>query len=195
MWIIVGLGNPGEGYEMTRHNTGRMVVEAFAKKHAFSDWKKDATLNAQIAKGKIETAAVTLMLPDTFMNKSGGAVKKMVKNVKQAERVIAVYDDLDLPLGTIRLSFGRGSGGHRGIESIITSLRTKNFMRIRVGVSPQTPGGKLKKPKGDEQVLHFILDPFSKKEMERFKKVEQQAGEALAMTVTEGRERAMGEFN
>jgi peptidyl-tRNA hydrolase len=68
-------------------------------------------------------------------------------------------------------------------------------MRIRVGVSPQTPGGKLKKPKGDEQVLHFILDPFSKKEMERFKKVEQQAGEALAMTVTEGRERAMGEFN
>jgi PTH1 family peptidyl-tRNA hydrolase len=195
MWIIVGLGNPGEGYEMTRHNTGRMVVEAFAKKHAFSDWKKDATLNAQIAKGKIETAAVTLMLPDTFMNKSGGAVKKMVKNVKQAERVIAVYDDLDLPLGTIRLSFGRGSGGHRGIESIITSLRTKNFMRIRVGVSPQTPGGKLKKPKGDEQVLHFILDPFSKKEMERFKKVEQQAGEALAMTVTEGRVRAMGEFN
>ncbi|HEX9608666.1 MAG TPA: aminoacyl-tRNA hydrolase, partial [Candidatus Paceibacterota bacterium] len=190
MWIIVGLGNPGEGYEMTRHNTGRMVVEAFAKKHAFSDWKKDATLNAQIAKGKIETAAVTLMLPDTFMNKSGGAVKKMVKNVKQAERVIAVYDDLDLPLGTIRLSFGRGSGGHRGIESIITSLRTKNFMRIRVGVSPQTPGGKLKKPKGDEQVLHFILDPFSKKEMERFKKVEQQAGEALAMTVTEGRVRA-----
>jgi len=195
MWIIVGLGNPGEGYEHTRHNTGRTLVVGFAKKNKFSEWKEEKKLHALVSSGKMGKERVKLVLPNTFMNKSGVALKPLVANAKQAERLVVLYDDLDVPIGSMKISFGRGSGGHRGLASIITSLRTKNFTRVRVGICPITPGEKLRKPKGDEQVLHFIMSSFLKREQEAFAKVSKQVNKALAMIVLDGRTTAMNKFN
>jgi PTH1 family peptidyl-tRNA hydrolase len=195
MKIIVGLGNPGEKYEGTRHNTGRMAVQLFAKKHDFSDWRFDKKINVQICEGKIGKEKVTLVTPDTFMNNSGKALAYLVKSKKAALETLVVYDDLDLPIGTMKLSFGRSSGGHNGLESIIRVVHTKDFPRIRIGVSPATPGGKIRKPAGDEAVLKFLLGRFSDKEFEAIKKTFKKAGEAMEVSVTDGYQMAMNQFN
>ena len=195
MWIIVGLGNPGEGYERTRHNAGRMLVETFAEKNNFPEWKEDKKLNAHTSSGKLGKHAVKVVLPETFMNKSGLAVRPLIKSVKAAEQLVVLYDDLDIPVGGMKVSFGRGSGGHKGVESIARSIKTKNFVRIRIGICPTTPSGKLKKPKGDEQVLHFIMDSFSKKEEEALKEISKKINDALAVLVEKGRLHAMNQFN
>lgn len=194
-WVIVGLGNPGEEYVETRHNTGRMALEYFAKESGFSEWKEDKKALAHISRGMVERTLVALVNPDTFMNKSGVAVAKFVKTPKSAERMIVVYDDLDLPLGKIKLSFDRGSGGHKGIESIARTLKTKKFTRIRVGVSPSTPGGKLKKPLGGDDVVDFILARFKSAELSELKTVFKKVSRALDAIVLEGPERAMNQFN
>lgn len=194
-WIIVGLGNPGEEYVNTRHNAGRMALEYFAKAGNFSDWKDDAKAKARISRGAIGKMLAVLVAPETFMNKSGAAVLKFVKSVKAAERMIVVYDDLDLPLGKIKLSFDRGSGGHKGVESIMRAVKTKKFVRIRVGVSPETSGGKIRKPKGEKAVLDFILQRFKPSEAEELKGVFKKIAEAIQTTVTEGREIAMTRSN
>lgn len=194
-WIAAGLGNPGEEYLNTRHNTGRMALEEFAKRYKFSEWKEDAKANARISRGTIGKNLVALVNPDTFMNKSGSAVGKFVKSVKAAERLVVFYDDLDLPLGKMKLSFDRGSGGHKGIESITRALKTKKFVRIRIGVSPTAASGKLKKPQGEREVVKFILTRFKPQELDELKRVFKRAGDALERIVTEGREIAMNEFN
>ena len=145
-WIIAGLGNPGYEYEGTRHNTGRMAVEYFAKSAKLSEWKEDKKAKALVSRGIVGKTLTALVLPNTFMNKSGAAVAKFVKSPKAAERMAVVYDDLDLPLGEMKISFNRGSGGHKGVESLMKVLKTKKFTRVRVGVSPSTAGGALRKP-------------------------------------------------
>ncbi len=195
MYTIVGLGNPGEEYAHSRHNVGRFFVEVFAKKYDFSGWTECHKPDMQVADGKIGKHKVVVLLPDTFMNKSGLAVKKYVTSAKKAEKLIVLYDDLDIPFGSFKISFRRGSGGHRGVESIARSIKTKDFVRVRVGISPSTPSGKLKKPKGDKKVHDFILGDFSKKETEILKKMRKKVCEAVVMTVEDGRARAMNEFN
>jgi len=194
-WVIVGLGNPGEEYESTRHNAGRMAVEFFARSAGFQEFREDKKAKAHIAGGMIGKTAVALILPDTFMNKSGSALQKFVKSAKAAERVIVVYDDLDLPLGTMKLSFDRGSGGHKGLESVMRALKTKKFTRIRIGVSPATPSGKMKKPDGEKEVLKFILAKFKSSELDDLKVIFKRAASAMQTIVTDGREKAMNEFN
>jgi len=115
--------------------------------------------------------------------------------VKAAERLVVVYDDLDLPLGTMKLSFDRGSGGHKGIESIARTLKTKRFVRIRIGVSPATATGKLKKPVGEKEVVDFILTRCKAHELDELKKVFKKASLAIETIVSEGREIAMNRFN
>lgn len=195
MYYIVGLGNPGAEYDGTRHNTGRRIVEQFVKKNDFDEWKNDKKLKALTAKGEVDGEKVMAVLPETFMNKSGVSVKPLIKSIKGAEKLVVVYDDLDLPLGIMKISFGRGSGGHRGVESIIKALRTKDFPRIRVGVSPATPSGKLRKPSGEKAVIDFILGKFKKPEEEILTKISKAASEALTILITEGRERAMNACN
>lgn len=194
-YVIVGLGNPGDEYEYTRHNTGRIVLEHLREMYDFDDWKKDKTANALVAKGDVDGARVTLVMPETFMNKSGSAVVKFVKNTKQAERLVVVYDDLDLPFGTCRMAFDRGSGGHKGIESITRSLKTKAFIRIRVGITPATPSGKLKKPLGEKKVLDFIMKDFTPKEKTALKKTAEHVVEALDVLFADGRQKATGVCN
>jgi peptidyl-tRNA hydrolase, PTH1 family len=193
--VIVGLGNPGEEYKDSRHNTGRTLLESFAKKNDFFDFDNDKRSQALVSKGRLGKQDVVLVLPETFMNKSGRSALSFVTSKKAAERCVVVYDDIDLPLGTIKITFGRGSGGHRGVESVIKSLKTKDFVRIRVGVSPATPKGKVKKPKGDGKVLDFLMGDFRKSEKLILKKVSKQVNDALIVLIEEGRAQAMNKFN
>ena len=195
MHYIIGLGNPGSEYEFSRHNAGRMVLDVLHKTFDFEEWKENKSVKAEVAKGEIDGAPATLIFPETFMNKSGLAAAKFVTSAKKAEKTIVIYDEIDLPLGTIRIAFGRGSGGHRGIESMIRSLKTKDFVRIRVGVCPTTPTGKLKKPKGEQKVVDLLLGDFKKPELDILKKEFKQIAKAVSMIVHEGRAKAMGEFN
>lgn len=194
-WVIVGLGNPGDEYTNTRHNTGRLALEALAKKLGLGAWKEDKKANALTNGAKIGKNIAVFALPNTFMNKSGLAVARYVKSIKAAEKLVVVYDDLDLPIGSIKLSFDRGSGGHKGIESIIKSVKTRKFVRIRIGVSRATPKGVVKKVAGDDEVIDFILGKFKPAELDVLKKVFKRVGEAVECVVAEGRERAMNQFN
>lgn len=205
-WVIVGLGNPGYEHEGTRHNSGRMAVEYFAKTAKFSEWKEDPggmrasngagkKSLARIATGMIGKTAVALVLPDTFMNKSGTAVAKYIKSVKSAERLAVVHDDLDLPLGTMKISFNRGSGGHKGIESIMRALKTKKFARVRIGVSHSTASGAIRKPVGEKVIVNFILTKFKAHELEELKRVFKKVSNALQTIATDGLSLAMNEFN
>lgn len=194
-YIIVGLGNPGGEYENTRHNVGRMVVEEFRKKHNFPEWTLDKSLKALVSKGTWEKDTLTLVMPNNFMNVSGKSIAPLVKNSKEAERTIVVYDDLDLPIGKMKISFNRSSGGHKGVESIIKALKTEAFVRLRVGICPTTASGKLKKPKAENEILDFIVGPFKKSELEEIKKVVPVAVQNLSLILIDGREIATGKVN
>jgi PTH1 family peptidyl-tRNA hydrolase len=193
-YIFVGLGNPGDEYKETRHNTGRMLVEWFGKS-LDAEWKTDKKLNATVAKVKVGKTPVTLVLPETFMNNSGKSVKPLVTSVKSAEKLMVIYDDLDLPFGTNKISFNKSSGGHRGLESIIKSIKTEKFARVRVGISPTTPSGKIKKPKGEEAVTKVILGKFKDEEIKDLKKLSKSVNQAIEVFVSDGLEKAMTGFN
>jgi PTH1 family peptidyl-tRNA hydrolase len=197
-YLLVGLGNPGTEYENTRHNAGRLALANWAKTYQktdeLSDWKLDKISQALKASGEVAGEKVTLLLPETFMNKSGTSLKDKIKNPKQAEKLIVIHDDLDLPLGTLKISFNRGSGGHKGLESVIRAVKTKAFVRVRIGICPTTPSGKPKKPDADK-ILDFIIGQFKPVEAEVLKKVFKQSSLALGLLVSEGREKAMGEIN
>jgi PTH1 family peptidyl-tRNA hydrolase len=167
---IIGLGNPGEEYENTRHNTGRMFVEAFCKDKKVKAFEEDKKINALKTEKKIGKSKVLFVLPETFMNKSGSSLKKIITSKKKAEKMIVIHDDIDLALGKFKISFGKGSAGHRGVESVMRAVKTKDFIRVRIGVTPTTPKGKLKKPKGDK-LLDFLMGKFKSQEMIALKKV------------------------
>ena len=194
-WVIVGLGNPGEEYKGTRHNAGRMAVSLYAEKAGMNGLKEDKAKKSTATGGLIGKTAAALVLPDTFMNKSGSAVSKYVKSAKAAERLIVVYDDLDLPVGTMKVSYDRSSGGHRGLDSIIRDVKTRKFTRIRIGVAPATATGTIKKPQGDKAVNDYILGTFRPSEMETLKPILKKAAQAIEAIVLEGREKAMNQFN
>lgn len=185
-FIIVGLGNPGEEYTETRHNVGRMVLDLFAKENNLDDFEFDKKLNALVTAGKIGKNKFTLLEPETFMNKSGDSIRSLVKTKKAAETLVVIHDDLDLPLGKIKVSFNKSSGGHRGVESIIKTIKTEAFIRIRVGISGETASGKIKKPQGEEKVIDTILGDFKKTEMTDLKKVIKTSSKALALVIEKG---------
>ncbi|MEK7558472.1 MAG: aminoacyl-tRNA hydrolase [Patescibacteria group bacterium] len=195
-YIIVGLGNPGDEYLNTRHNTGRIVLEYFRKKNNFSNWESDKKLEALVSYGRMPSVkGIILVEPESFMNKSGVSIAPLVKSKKAAESLIVIHDDLDLPIGSYKISFNRGSGGHKGVESIIRAVKTEGFVRVRVGISPVTPSEKIKKPKGEKAIDDFILGNFKDKESEILKKVSKKICDALIMIISEGRQKAMSVFN
>ncbi|HEU0085782.1 MAG TPA: aminoacyl-tRNA hydrolase [Candidatus Paceibacterota bacterium] len=175
MKLVVGLGNPGIEYEKTRHNVGRILVPLVDK--------------------KIEGVKIKFITPDTFMNNSGKAVAPLVKSKKDLKDLVVIYDDIDLPLGKIKISFDRSSGGHNGLESIIRAVKSREFVRVRVGICPTTPTGKLKKPAGEEKILKFLLGDFKKEELETVKKLSKKVAEAIEVTFTESKEKAMSLYN
>ena len=193
--IIVGLGNPGEEYEGTRHNSGRMAVMYFAKKQGFDDFEFDKKADALVAKGKVGKKPATLVLPETYMNKSGNALKPYVTSAKKAAQLIVVHDDLDLPLGRAKMSWNKSSGGHKGVESVIRAVKTEEFWRIRIGISKEGKNGSVKKPSGEKLLTDFIVAPFKPAEMDEVKKVWKAVAECLETAVAENPGRAMSDFN
>ncbi len=194
MHYIVGLGNPGEEYKLSRHNTGRIVLAEFIKSQKIDEMEFNKKLNALVAEGKIKKENFQIIMPETFMNKSGNSVKPLIKSKKTAENLIVIHDDLDIPLGKFKISFGKNSGGHRGVESIMRAVKTKDFIRIRVGISPSTPSGKIKKPEG-KKVIEHILGNFKSREIDILKKTSKKISLALESIILEGLSRAMSAHN
>jgi PTH1 family peptidyl-tRNA hydrolase len=202
-YIIAGLGNPGEEYVSTRHNTGRMMIELIAKKFGFDEFKENVKLKARVSEGKMKVGEgkqqkeekVTLIAPDNFMNNSGGSLVSLISSEKKAGSLIVIYDDLDLPLGKLKISFNRSAGGHRGLDSIIKALKTEAFIRVRVGIAPVTPSGKIKKPQGEDAVDNYIIGQFKKPELEVIKKISKDVIGAVELILSEGYTKAMGEYN
>ena len=166
--LIVGLGNPGTEYQKTRHNVGFLVLDELQKRYGFSEFtlsKKHTSLVSECfldsVKELLGRTKVVLAKPQTFMNNSGKAVKSLVAkyNITKSDLVtlIIIHDDIDIPLGKIKISENRGSAGHRGVDSIIQTLGTKNFTRIRIGIRPAKG-----KPNNTES---FVLKPFLKAEL------------------------------
>lgn len=193
-YVIVGLGNPGEEYINTRHNTGRLVLEWATKNFDFPEFHLDKKNQALVSDGKINKENVKIMEPETFMNKSGSSLKNLITSEKKAAGLVAIHDDLDLPIGSMRIVFNRGSGGHKGVESIVRTIKTEKFIRIRIGISPTTPSGKTKKPKS-EKVGDFILKEFKPEEISELKKVSKRVGEAIGLIVKGEMFKAMSEYN
>jgi PTH1 family peptidyl-tRNA hydrolase len=201
MMIIVGLGNPGEEYKDSRHNTGRIVLETIAKANDFSEWKNDMKLKSLRSHGEIGKPAraggekFDFIMPETFMNNSGNAVMQVIDNPKKLKNLVVVYDDIDLPIGSLKVSFNRSSGGHNGLGSVIKKVKSQEFVRVRIGVSPTSPSGKLKKPKGEEAVLKFLLGKYKEDELKEIKKISKKVAEILVMLSSEGKEKAMSVYN
>lgn len=195
MIVIAGLGNPGEEYTNTRHNAGRIFVEWFRKENDLPEWVFDKKSSALISQGKVGKEKVLLLMPETFMNKSGASVQKYVKSVKAAESLVVIHDELDLPIGRVKMSFNKSSGGHRGVESVKKAVKTEAFVRVRVGISGATASGKLKKPSGEKEVNNFILGKFKPDQLTQLKKVSKKVNESLRLLITENREVATGLCN
>lgn len=193
--LIVGLGNVGLEYEGTRHNAGRIILEKIAKANNFGDWKNDMKLKSFRSKGELSGEKVEFLLPNTFMNNSGVAVAQIIDNPKKLKNLVVVYDDMDLPVGSLKISFNRSSGGHNGLESIIKKVKSREFVRIRIGVCPVTPTGKFKKPKGEEAVLKFLLGVFKEDELKIVKNQSKKVTEIITMLSSEGKDKAMTLFN
>lgn len=195
MMLIVGLGNPGKEYEKTRHNAGRIILEYIAKANDFGDWKNDMKTKSLRAKGEVDGEKFDFMLPETFMNNSGNAVAPIIEDKKKLKNLVVIYDDLDIPVGSLKISFNRSSGGHNGLGSIIKRVKSQEFVRIRIGVSPHTPTGKLKKPSGEAAVLKFLLGAFKEDELKTLKKQSKLVAEILTTISDGGKDKAMSLYN
>lgn len=189
--VIAGLGNPGKDYEKTRHNAGRMAVELIADSGDFDRFAFNKTANALVAKGALADENATLVLPETMMNLSGKALAAFVKTPAAAKKLLVIHDDLDLPLGVIKMVVGRGSGGHKGVESIMRSIKTKEFARIRIGISAAGKKNQAKKVLGEEKVIKHVIGAFKPAEQTALKKSLKKAASAAALFAGEGLEKAM----
>jgi len=195
MILIVGLGNPGEEYKISRHNVGFIILDNILGDK--NEWKKSSGTKAFFYKDSISEKTVLYLKPQTFMNNSGLAVS-YIQNEKtkiKSENIIVIYDDIDLPLGSYKISFNRSSGGHNGLESIIKKIKSREFIRIRIGISAKTPSGKIRKPKGQEAILKFLLGNFKQDELKEIKKISKKVHEILEVIVKDGKDKAMSVYN
>ena len=186
MKLIVGLGNPGPEYELTPHNLGFLVVDRMAEDHNVEARKRQC--RALTARTTIGTEQVVLAKPETFMNLSGGSVRELVSKLEIVPEtdLIVIQDELDLAFGILRVHRNRSSAGHNGIESIIDSLGTKDFVRIRIGVAPEH-----KVEDGKE----YLLSPMRKAQLKVLDSIIAEAAVAAEMIVQEGPAVAMQRFN
>jgi len=184
--LIVGLGNPGPEYEFTPHNAGFFAIDALAGQLRVEVRNRQS--NSLTARAQIGEEWVVLAKPETYMNLSGLAVGKLVHKLglSPEEDLIVIQDELDFPLGTLRIQRARSSAGHNGIESIIDSLGTNDFLRIRIGVGPET------KPRDGKR---YLLSPMRKAELNSLDAAATDAADAARMIVAEGPQAAMQRFN
>lgn len=184
-WIVVGLGNPGDEYERTRHNVGAMVVEDLAKRHrvTFSSHKS----GNRIAEFKLGLVAVTLARPNSYMNTLGPQVRSL-RDFYSVENshLIALHDELDIEFATIRIKFAGGENGHNGLKSMTSSLGGPEYFRIRLGIG---------RPPGRQDPADFVLKKFSSIEREQLPKFLDRAGDAVESLIENGLELSQSTFN
>jgi PTH1 family peptidyl-tRNA hydrolase len=184
--LIVGLGNPGIEYQFTWHNLGFLVVDRIAEERRVE--VRNRNCRALTARTTIGDREVLLAKPETFMNLSGLSVRELVAkyDVKPESDLIVIYDELDLPLGTIRVRQRGSSAGHNGMESVIGALGTQEFLRIRLGIAPE---------RKISDGVKYVLTPFRKRQLKAVDQVLDTAAEAVKVILTEGPEAAMNRFN
>ena len=184
--LIVGLGNPGIEYQFTPHNLGFLAVDRIANELGVEI--RNRQCRALTARAVIGSETVLLAKPETFMNLSGISVRELISkhDVRPEEDLVVIQDELDFPLGTIRIQRKRSSAGHNGIESIISSLGTNDFLRIRMGVAPD---------RKIEDGMSYLLSPFRKAQLKVVDEMLEVAADAVKAIVTEGEAAAMNRFN
>jgi PTH1 family peptidyl-tRNA hydrolase len=184
-WLIVGLGNPGRQYAGTRHNAGFHVVDRLAADCGLHFDEQRS--RAMLARGRVEEVGVALLKPQTYMNLSGESVGAVARFFKvPPEQTLVIFDDLDLPLGTLRLREQGGAGGHRGMTNVIAHLGTPNFPRMRVGIG---------RPAGQLPPEAYVLQDFSADEKQLMEQTYERAVAAVRVTLREGFQMAMNRFN
>ena len=187
MRLIVGLGNPGADYELTRHNVGFMLADLLAEEAKAQIKRRDC--RALLGRIEIESERVELVKPLTYMNLSGESISCLLAKNEYREdkaKLIVVSDDLALPFGKIRIRPRGSAGGHNGLKSIISSLKTEEFIRLRIGIQPEHPIANTK---------NFVLERFSKQEQAELSAVLKQSADAIRTIVKDGVEKAMAQFN
>lgn len=200
MKLIIGLGNPGEKYEGTRHNLGFTTLDQLLKKYEplkESNWDNSKKTKSEIKKVVLEKQTILLAKPQTYMNNSGMAVSLLLDYFKiKPEDLIVIHDELDLPLGKIQVRFGGGSAGHNGLESIINAIKTDKFTRIRLGI------GKPKKHDGSKfdnlrhhSVDEHVLEQFKDEEYKDVRNMVKHAQKQLELLLKHGVESYMSKFN
>ena len=183
--MVVGLGNPGPEYENTRHNAGFMVVDLLAENLRVSYWRDEA--GAKVGLVRFGDDDLVLVKPQTFMNVSGKAVRKLLDAYEvDAADAIVVHDDLDLPEETVRVKRGGGHGGHNGLRSLAESLGTGEFPRVKVGIG---------RPPGRQDPADYVLEPMRREVAERLESMVPHAAQAVLHILEHGVESAMQEYN
>lgn len=184
-WLIVGLGNPGPEYAKTRHNLGFMLVDMLAQ-----HWQTRVTRDESrslIGRAEFDRQVIELAKPQTYMNLSGEAVSGLLtKDNRDVEKLIVISDDLALPFGTMRIRTKGTHGGQNGLRSVIDCLKTQDFIRLRVGIQPEHP---------IRDAARFVLENFSKGEVEAVEKILETAADAIETIIRDGAEAAMAKFN
>jgi PTH1 family peptidyl-tRNA hydrolase len=197
MYYIVGLGNAGAEYAHTRHNIGWLVLEALRIKHRMPEPILQNSVSGRVTEGNISGVSVSALYPETMMNNSGSAVRKFVAP-EDISRLVVLYDDIDVPLGEVRVSFGRGDGGHNGVKSIIEKIGSRDFVRVRIGIGKAGfwpwERGKLKRPQG-ASLPRYVLGKFSKHELTSVEKVSVAVDEIVTVIVQYGHITAMNRYN
>jgi PTH1 family peptidyl-tRNA hydrolase len=186
MWLIVGLGNPGEEYAKTYHNVGFRVLERIAEQHQahFKARCGPARVSGTV---RVRGESAVLVLPQTFMNLSGAALPPVFERFEASPGdMVVVYDDVALPLGKLRVRQKGSAGGHNGIKSIISTLGSDEFLRVRVGVRPDRDWG---------DVREFVLSPVTKGDRALLDQTEEAAVKAIETLITDGIEKAMADYN
>ena len=193
MKLIVGLGNPGRGYANNRHNVGFICLNHFARTQGIQFDKKQG--RARIGIGEVANSKVIVAKPQTYMNLSGQSVSLLIKKFNiNLSNLLVIYDDLDLPLGKIRIRQGGSSAGHKGIDSIITCLGSQDFARIRVGIGrPTTTEGSAEISEAD--IITYVLSDFTPEEKQVITKVIPIVSKAIYCLFAEGLMAAMNKYN
>ena len=193
MKLIVGLGNPGRGYANNRHNAGFVCLNHFARTQDIRFDKKQG--RARIGLGEVAGNEVVLAKPQTYMNRSGQSVSLLVRKFNVSlNNLLVIHDDLDLPLGKIRIRQGGSAGGHKGAGSIITELGSQNFIRIRVGIGRPDKNEGFTEFSNDE-IINYVLSDFTPDEKQAITQVIPRVSEAILCLLTEGPVAAMNRYN
>ena len=184
-WLIIGLGNPGKRYRLTKHNVGFRVVDRFAEKKGIKLKRRLGKI--QIGEGRVGAERVVIAKPLTYMNRSGAVVRKLIRELGVShDHLVVVHDDLDMGCGRIKIKDKGGHGGHKGVSSIIEQVGNTDFLRVKVGID---------KPQRPDEGADYVLAPFDNEQLPLIKESMEQATEAIETIIVSGKDKAMSKYN